>query len=78
MSSNYELNRKNISNGAFAAYVANKGMYSRTTFRIREDGSTCWLLDGNEIDDKDFKNLYPIGLINKTKGTRLDSRQNIF
>ena len=75
---NYERNRRNTSTGAFIQYAANKDMYQRTTFRIREDGSTCWLLHGIEIEDKDFKATYPIGLINKCKGERLDSRQNIF
>ena len=75
---NYERNRRNTSTGAFIQYVANKDMYQRTTFRIREDCTTCWLLDGEEIDDKEFRNLYPIGLINKVAGTRLDSRQNWF
>lgn len=75
---NYERNKRNTITGAFSQYVANKLMYATTTFRIKPDGSTCWLLDGNEIEDKDFRNTYPIGLINKCKGDRLDSRQNIF
>ena len=75
---NHERNRRNNSTEAFSQYVKNKLMYATTTFRIREDGSTCWLLNGSEVEDKEFKEAYPIGLINRVKGERLDSRQNIY
>jgi len=74
----YERGKKDASNGSFAKYVERKAMYHRTTFRIREDGSTVYLFKGQELSPNEFKALFPIGLINRSRHPRLDSRQNIY
>ncbi len=64
--------------GAFSKYVRNKEQHQRNTFRINPDGSTVWLINGGEMPDEVFKEMYPIGLINRTGATHLDSRQHIY
>ena len=63
--------------GCYSAYVRNKEMRQKATFRIREDGSTCYLFDGHELAVKDFEGAYPVGLIDRSKG-HLDCRQNYY
>lgn len=76
----YKNNRRTKARiGAYSQYWENKKMYSATTFRIKEDGSGVYLMDGKEIPEEQFKAMYPIGLIDRSQyGERLDSRQRIF
>jgi len=73
-----ERNKQNVSNGAFSRYYERKLMYSKTTFRVKEDGSTCYIHEGKEVDVMDFRAMFPIGLFSKGKDSvKLDPRQRI-
>lgn len=74
----YEKNRANISNGNFAKYVERKQMHQRSCFRYKPDGSTFYVIGNAEIPEKDFKEMYPIGLISRSKyNDRADPRQKV-
>ncbi len=65
--------------GCFIKYCANIAVHNRVTKRYHPDGTTTVLYDGKEIPHKEFNEMYPVGLIDKSKhGERLDSRQRIF
>jgi len=61
----YEKNKANLSNGNFARYVERKKMHSTTSFRIKCDGSTCYVVGGVEMPESQFKAMFPIGLIDR-------------
>jgi len=54
-------------------------MHQKVTFRIKCDGSTCYVLNGVEMPPNQFRELYPIGNINKSRyPDRADPRHRIF
>lgn len=64
-------------NGVVIQYCQNKRERQNHTFRIDETGRGYYLVNGVEMDEKDFNNAYPIGLIDRSKG-HLDTRQLYF
>lgn len=65
--------------GAYSEYVYNKQQYSRHTLRIKPTGECVYLMGDKEVPESDFKKMFPIGLIDKSRyGNRLDSKQRIF
>jgi len=74
----HEKTKANVSNGAFSKYVERKQMHQKVTFRIKCDGSTCYVLNGLEMSENQFRELYPIGLIDRSRHTnRADPRQSL-
>ena len=65
-------------NGAWANYVMTKRNRANYTCRIDCEGECYYLVDGQQLSEQEFNNLFPIGLIDRSKGERLDSRQRIF
>ena len=74
----HERNKQNVSHGAYSRYCERKAMHYKTTFRVREDGTTCYLFEGKEVDAMTFRSMLPIGLFSKGKDSiKLDPRQRI-
>jgi len=61
----------------FADYCNRKRERQNYSFRIDCSGG-YYLVNGQRMEENEFNNLFPIGLIDQAKGERLDSRQNIF
>lgn len=74
-----ERNKPKTKFGGYVKYVHQKEQYSKHTFRINPDGIGVWLLDGKEVSDREFKELYPIvGIIKRGNTELIDGRSNIF
>lgn len=74
----HDKTKANVSNGSFAKYAERKKMYSTTSFRIKCDGTTCYVVGGVEMPESQFKSLFPVGLIDRSRySTRADPRQRI-
>lgn len=75
----YELARRTKARlGASSEYVNTKRQRSNYTCTITPQGNCFYLVDGSEVSEKQFNDMFPIGLINKSDKIRLDSRQNLF
>lgn len=75
----HDKTKANVSNGAFAKYQERKAMHQKVNFRIKCDGTTCYVFNGLEMAENAFKALFPIGLINKSLyPDRADPRQRIY
>jgi len=64
-------------NGSWAEYCHIKRSRNNYTYRIDCTGG-YYLVNGQRMEESEFNNLFPIGLIDRSKGDRLDSRQRIF
>jgi len=71
---NYRCHRS----GAITTYLQNKAAYEKTTFRIKENGEGIYLMDGEEIPEKKFRELHPIGLIDFSKHGLIDGRRSFY
>ena len=66
-----------IGNGAWAEYCNRKRERNNYTYRIDCTGG-YYLINGERVEESEFNQLFPIGLINRSLHDRLDCRQNIF
>lgn len=64
-------------NGAWAQYCNRKRERNDYTYRIDCTGG-YYLINGERIEESEFNQLFPIGLIDRSTHTRLDCRQNLF
>ena len=66
-----------IGNGAWAKYCNIKRERQNYSYRFDCTGG-YYMVNGERVEESEFNNLFPIGLINRSTHTRLDSRQNLF
>lgn len=70
---------KPINNNAIHTYIQMKQFRNDATFRICCDGSCYWIVNGHQLTEDEFNNLYPLGLLNRqTKGKRIGNAQQIY
>lgn len=64
-------------NGAWLEYNHTKRERQNYTYRIDCTGG-YYLVNGQRVEESEFNNLFPIGLIYRSNHHHLDSRQNFY
>ena len=72
-----ERSKPLIGNGAWLSYATNKRERQNYTFRIDCSGG-YYLVNGQRMEESEFNQMLPIGLINRSTHSHLDSRQRIY
>lgn len=73
-----EFTKPLIGNGGWANYAANKRERQNYTLRIDCEGNFFYFKGGEQMTEAEFNSRYPIGLINRSSHTNLDSRSNLY
>jgi hypothetical protein len=73
-----EFTKPLIGNGAWAQYASNKRERLNYTLRFDCEGNCFYFKDGETLTEAEFNSRFPIGLINRSLHTNLDSRKNLY